>query len=83
MIDDLDGVAATAEFSLLVSILEWSERLALWVRNRSHGTVTVGCMYVSNFIMREGYLEDLMYLIFNAGCSLRHTSHGGSGEVDL
>ena len=31
MIDDLDGVAATAKFSLLFAILRWSEWLALRV----------------------------------------------------
>ena len=83
MVDDLNGVAATAEFSLLFAILRWSERLALRVGSCYHGAITVGCMYVSNFIVREGHLKDLMHLIFNVGCSLRHTSHGGSGEVDL
>ena len=83
MVDDLDGVAATAEFSFLFSILRWSERLALRVVSCSHGAATVGCMYVSNFVVREGHLKNLMHLIFNICCSLRHTSHGGSGEVDL
>ena len=83
MVNDLNGVAATAEFRILLSNLKWSERLALWVGNCFHGTITVGCMYVSNFIVREGHFEDLMHRIVNAGGSLRHASHGGSGEVDL
>ena len=68
MVNDFDGVVATCDFRLLFPHLRWSERLALWVRDCSHGTVTVSSMNVSNFIVRKGYLEDLMDLIFNAGC---------------
>ena len=68
MVNDFDGVVATGEFSLLFLNLRWSERLARWVRDCSHGTVTVSSMNVTNFIVRKGYSEDLMYLIFNAGC---------------
>ena len=83
MIDDLDGVAATAQFSHPFAILRWSEWLALRVGSCSHGTITVSCMYISNFIVLKGHLTNIMHLIFNICCSLRHTSHGGSGEVDL
>ena len=68
MVNDFNGVVAIGKFRLLLPQLRWSERLALWVRDCSHGTVTVGSMNVGNFIVRKGYLKDLMYLIFNAGC---------------